>query len=85
MQQKYGLCKLNIQAPQDAPRGAIVVVGPPPPSGCGTAHPQAGDVAVAHGNRDTFINDGPSMSYGSKSSFLSTGCKFLGAYIPVAV
>jgi hypothetical protein len=44
--EKWGLQKLDIKNPYDAPAGAIVVVGPGSP---GTKHPTAGDIAVAGG------------------------------------
>lgn len=75
---RWGLRRLPIENPYDAPRGAIVVVAPGSP---GTSDPVAGDIAVAAGN-GRFINDGPNMSYGSPASFRSAGGRVLGVYVP---
>jgi peptidoglycan hydrolase-like protein with peptidoglycan-binding domain len=77
--ERWGLRKLNITNPYDAPKGAIVVVAPGSP---GTAHPTAGDIAIAAGN-GRFLNDGPNMSYGDPASFLRNGGRVLGVYVPM--
>ncbi|HLL06214.1 MAG TPA: peptidoglycan-binding domain-containing protein [Myxococcaceae bacterium] len=67
-QAKYGLKLTSITNPYDAPPGAIVVVPSHNASGGktpGTAHPFAGDIALATGT-DRFLNDGPNMSYGGR-------------------
>lgn len=76
--QRWGLKRLSISNPYDAPRGAIVVVGPGTP---GTRHPTAGDIAVARGD-GSFINDGPNMRYGPPARFAADGGTLLGAYVP---
>lgn len=75
---RWGLRRLSVASPYDAPRGAIVVVGPGTP---GTRHPVAGDIAVARGD-GTFINDGPRMRYGDPSRFARDGGRLLGVYVP---
>jgi hypothetical protein len=47
------------------------------PGSTGTAHATAGDIVIKGDGR--FINDGPNMDYGTKSTW--TG-KVLGVYIP---
>jgi hypothetical protein len=77
---RWGLQRLPISNPYDAPRGAIVVVAPGTP---GTAHPTAGDITIAAGN-GRFINDGPFMGYGgSRQAFVNGGGKVLGIYAPL--
>jgi peptidoglycan hydrolase-like protein with peptidoglycan-binding domain len=76
--ERWGLRKLNITNPYDAPKGAIVVVAPGSP---GTSHPTAGDIAIAAGN-GRFVNDGPNMGYGDPASFLRNGGRVLGVYVP---
>lgn len=75
---RWGLRRISASTPYDAPRGAIVVVGPGTP---GTHHPYAGDIAVARGN-GLFVNDGPAMSYGAPGSFLRDGGWLMGVYVP---
>ncbi len=75
---RWGLRRLSISSPYQAPRGAVVVVGPGTP---GTRHAVAGDIAVARGD-GTFINDGPRMSYGPPERFAADGGTLLGAYVP---
>ena len=75
---RWGLRKLDIPNPYDAPPGAIVVVAPGTP---GTAHPTAGDIAIAAGG-GRFINDGPNMGYGDPARFLRDGGRVLGVYVP---
>ena len=76
--ERWGLSKLNITNPYDAPPGAIVVVAPGTP---GTAHPTAGDIAIAAGG-GRFVNDGPNMGYGDPARFLRDGGRVLGVYVP---
>jgi hypothetical protein len=78
--EKYGIRKLGgITNPYDAPAGSIVVVAAGSP---GTAHPTAGDIAVAGGG-GKFYNGG-NMSYGgSKEGWTSRGGgRVLGVYVP---
>ena len=77
--ERWGLRKLDITNPYDAPPGAIVVVAPGTP---GTAHPTAGDIAIAAGN-GRFVNDGPNMGYGEPARFLRDGGRVLGVYVPM--
>jgi peptidoglycan hydrolase-like protein with peptidoglycan-binding domain len=76
--ERWGLRRLNITNPYDAPPGAIVVVGPGTP---GTSHPTAGDIAIATG-KGRFVNDGPNMGYGEPSRFKADGGTLLGVYVP---
>ncbi len=73
----YGLKKLNITNPYDAPAGAIVVVNPGTP---GTKHPKAGDIAVSDGN-GTFYNGGK-MGYGGRQNFPAGNTHVVGIYVP---
>lgn len=76
---RWGLQRLPLSNPYDAPRGAVVVVAAGSP---GTAHPTAGDISVAAGN-GRFINDGPNMGYGgSRAAFSSGGGRVLGIFVP---
>ncbi len=76
---RWGLRRLPLSNPYDAPRGAVVVVAAGSP---GTAHPTAGDISVAAGN-GRFINDGPNMGYGgSRAAFTSGGGRVLGIFVP---
>jgi len=75
--ERLGLRKLEVTNPYDAPRGAIVVVGPGTP---GTSHPTAGDIAVSLGG-GRFINDGE-MGYGGAGSFPPGNRQVLGVYVP---
>ncbi len=75
---RWGLRRISASTPYDAPRGAIVVVGPGTP---GTRHAYAGDIAVARGD-GLFVNDGPRMSYGPPGSFLRDGGWLMGVYVP---
>ncbi|HEU4408484.1 MAG TPA: hypothetical protein VFS43_24695 [Polyangiaceae bacterium] len=76
----WGLQRLPINNPYDAPVGAVVVVAAGSP---GTAHPTAGDIAIAAGG-GRFINDGPNMGYGgSRQAFVNGGGKVLGIYAPL--
>jgi uncharacterized protein YraI len=76
---KWGLQRLSIANPYDAPAGSVVVVAAGTP---GTAHPTAGDIAIATGT-GVFINDGPRMTYGPRASFAANGGKVLGIYAPL--
>lgn len=76
------LCLKNDQSkysnnPYKAPTGSIVVVRAGTP---GTAHPTAGDIAVA-GDGDYFWNGGE-MSYGGSANFPSNNDYVLGIYVP---
>ncbi len=73
----YGLKKLNITNPYQAPAGAIVVVNPGTP---GTRHPKAGDIAVADG-KGTFYNGGK-MGYGGSQNFPAGNSHVVGIYVP---
>jgi uncharacterized protein YgiM (DUF1202 family) len=76
---RWGLQRLSLSNPYDAPRGSIVVVAAGSP---GTAHPTAGDIAIAAGG-GRFINDGPNMGYGgSRQAFINGGGRVLGIYVP---
>lgn len=75
---RWGIKRLSISNPYDAPRGAIVVVAPGTP---GTRHRTAGDIAVAAGG-GRFINDGPNMRYGDPGRFTQDGGRVLGVYVP---
>jgi SH3-like domain-containing protein len=76
---RWGLQRLAIANPYDAPVGAVVVVAAGSP---GTAHPTAGDISLAAGG-GVFINDGPAMGYGgSRAAFTSGGGRVLGIYVP---
>ena len=75
---KWGLDKLSIHNPYDAPAGAIVVVKAGSP---GTANPTAGDIAVADGHGN-FYNGGL-MGYSGRAGWnASPHAHLLGAYIP---
>jgi hypothetical protein len=73
----YGLKKLALDNPYEAPPGAIVVVRPGTP---GTAHPVAGDIAVATG-QGWFANGGE-MGYGGPQNFPPGNGHVLGIYVP---
>lgn len=74
---KYGLKRLDIDNPYDAPPGAIVLVRAGTP---GTAHPTAGDIAVATG-KGWFANGGE-MGYGGPGNFPPGNNYVLGVYVP---
>lgn len=76
---KWGLRRLPIDVPHDAPAGAVVVVAAGSP---GTSHPTAGDIAIAAGG-GRFVNDGPNMNYGPRASFKNDGGRVLGIYAPL--
>ncbi|MEB3203466.1 MAG: hypothetical protein VKP57_02090 [Candidatus Sericytochromatia bacterium] len=75
---RLGMQRLPIDNPYDAPKGAIVVVRPGTP---GTAHPVAGDIAVAMGG-GRFLNDGE-MSYGGRANFPPGNRHVIGIYAPL--
>jgi hypothetical protein len=75
---RWGLDKLAISNPYDAPAGAIVVVKAGSP---GTANPTAGDIAVADGHGNFF--NGGMMSYHGRAGWeQSPRAHLLGAYVP---
>ncbi len=74
---RFGLKRLPIDNPYDAPPGAIVVVAPGTP---GTRHRTAGDIAVASGRGD-FYNGGE-MGYGGRGNFPPGNRHLLGIYVP---
>jgi hypothetical protein len=75
----YGLQRLPLTNPYDAPVGAVVVVAAGSP---GTRHPTAGDISIAAGG-GRFINDGPNMGYGGSASYFAThGGRVLGIFVP---
>ena len=76
--EKAGLRKLDLDNPYKAPAGAIVVVRANTP---GTAHPTAGDIAIAMGG-GRFLNDGE-MGYGGSGHFPPGNRHVLGIYVPV--
>lgn len=74
---RFGLQRLAIDNPYEAPAGALVVVAPGSP---GTRHPVAGDIAVADG-RGGFYNGGE-MGYGGAKNFPPGNRHVLGIYVP---
>lgn len=74
---RYGLKRLPLSNPYQAPAGSIVVVAPGTP---GTRHPRAGDIAVADG-RGGFFNGGE-MGYGGAGNFPPGNRHVLGVYVP---
>ncbi|NOK62158.1 MAG: hypothetical protein GFH27_549321n146 [Chloroflexi bacterium AL-W] len=75
--ERLGMRRLNLDNPYEAPAGAIVVVRAGTP---GTAHPTAGDIAIAGGNGE-FYNGGM-MGYGGSGNFYPGNNYVLGIYIP---
>lgn len=76
--ERWGMDRLSIGNPYDAPAGAIVVVKAGSP---GTANPTAGDIAVADGHGNFF--NGGMMSYDGRAGWnASPRARLLGAYIP---
>ena len=76
--ERYGLIKLSVTSPYDAPSGSIVVVAAGSP---GTANPTAGDISVADG-KGNFYNGG-AMSYGGRAGWAaSPRAELLGCYVP---
>lgn len=75
---RLGMQRLPIDNPYDAPKGSIVVVRPGTP---GTAHPTAGDIAVAMGG-GRFLNDGE-MRYGGRANFPPGNRHVIGIYAPL--
>jgi peptidoglycan hydrolase-like protein with peptidoglycan-binding domain len=75
---RFGLERLSINSPYDAPAGSIVVVAAGSP---GTANPTAGDIAIADGH-GAFYNGGM-MSYSGRAGWnASPRAKLLGCYVP---
>jgi hypothetical protein len=74
---RFGLEKLSVSNPYDAPLGAIVVVAPGSP---GTHHPTAGDITV-RGPGDAFYNDG-AMNYHGRAAWPPRHGGVLGVYRP---
>lgn len=75
--ERLGMRRLNLDNPYEAPAGAIVVVRAGTP---GTAHPTAGDIAIAGGNGE-FYNGGM-MGYGGSANFYPGNTYVLGIYVP---
>jgi lysozyme len=76
---KFGLERLAIHNPYDAPAGAIVVVAAGSP---GTHHPTAGDIAIADGHGQFF--NGGLMGYSGRAGWnASPRARLLGCYIPL--
>jgi len=74
----FGLERVSIHNPYDAPAGAIVVVAAGSP---GTHHPTAGDIAIAGGD-GAFYNGGL-MGYSGRAGWdASPRARLLGCYIP---
>lgn len=75
---RWGLQRVSIHNPYDAPPGSIVVVAAGSP---GTHHPTAGDIAVADGH-GAFYNGGM-MGYSGRAGWdASKSAHLLGCYIP---
>jgi lysozyme len=76
---QWGLERLSISSPYDAPPGAIVVVKAGSP---GTSDPTAGDISVAGGDGHFF--NGGMMKYGGREGWdTSPRARLLGAYVPL--
>jgi peptidoglycan hydrolase-like protein with peptidoglycan-binding domain len=75
---RWGLERISISNPYDAPAGAIVVVAAGSP---GTHHPTAGDIAIADGH-GAFYNGGMMAYHGRAGWNASPRAKLLGCYIP---
>jgi lysozyme len=74
----FGLERLSMSSPYNAPSGSIVVVAAGSP---GTHHPTAGDIAIADGHGN-FYNGGM-MGYSGPAGWnASPRAKLLGVYIP---
>lgn len=71
----FGLERLGITNPYDAPEGSLVVVSPGSP---GTRHPTAGDITVK-GPGDHFYNDGE-MKYRGRAAWPARTGRVLGVY-----
>jgi peptidoglycan hydrolase-like protein with peptidoglycan-binding domain len=75
---RWGIERLSLSNPYDAPAGSIVVVAAGSP---GTADPTAGDIAIADGH-GSFFNGGM-MSYSGRAGWnASPRAKLLGCYVP---
>ena len=68
---------LKLDNPYNAPAGSIVVVRAGTP---GTAHPTAGDIAIADG-KGGFLNGG-NMGYGGPQNFPKGNNLVMGVYVP---
>lgn len=73
--ESFGLERLSIANPYDAPEGSLIVVSPGSP---GTRHPTAGDITV-RGPGDHFYNDGE-MKYGGPKAWPHRTGRVLGVY-----
>lgn len=73
--ESFGLEKLSVSNPYDAPEGSLVVVSAGSP---GTRHPTAGDITVK-GPGDRFFNDGE-MRYGGRNAWPAKTGRVLGVY-----
>ncbi len=71
----FGLERLSVTNPYDAPEGALIVVSPGSP---GTRHPTAGDITV-RGPGEHFYNDGE-MKYGGRAAWPAKTGRVLGVY-----
>ena len=71
----FGLARLSVANPYDAPEGALIVVSPGSP---GTRHATAGDITV-RGPGDHFYNDGE-MKYGGRGAWPHKTGRILGVY-----
>ncbi len=74
---RYGLKRLAIDNPYQAPPGAIVVVRAKTP---GTSHETAGDISVATG--EGWFANGGQMRYGGAKNFPPGNNYVLGIYVP---
>ena len=74
----FGLRRLAVATPFDAPPGAIIVVKPGTP---GTRHRTAGDITVK-GQGDVFYNDGEMRYHGRAAWSKPHGGGILGVYVP---
>ena len=73
--EKFGLERLSINSPYDAPEGSLVVVSAGSP---GTHHKTAGDITVK-GPGDRFFNDGE-MKYRGREAWPPKSGRVLGVY-----
>lgn len=73
--ESFGLERLSISNPYDAPEGSLVVVSAGSP---GTRHPTAGDITVK-GPGDRFFNDGE-MKYRGREAWPAKTGRVLGVY-----
>jgi peptidoglycan hydrolase-like protein with peptidoglycan-binding domain len=75
---RWGLIRLSMSSPYDAPAGAIVVVKAGSP---GTHHKTAGDIAIADGH-GSFFNGGLMGYSGREGWSASPSAHLLGVYVP---